>query len=175
MRRFFRRVVTQRTLTKDETMTFLKLGLSATLFFVLSTFSATAQSNSEVASDPIPCLLANHALDDLYRQSLQPQCLTLAGDYCAKSPDAGACLVELNTTLRTLYSDISSGLPATIDGDDSAVKRYNETVTRAATVFNQNPDCQRYEGISLEACAMKAFNEQIVILIEYAEQTASWP
>ena len=152
-------------------MTFLKFGLSAMLFFVLSTFSVSAQSSS----DPIPCLLANHGLEDLYRQALQPQCLTLAGDYCAKSPDAGACLTALNTTLSTLYSDISSRLPATIDGDEAAVKRYTEAKDRAALVFNQNPDCQRYQGISLEACALKAFNEQIIIMIEYAEQTASWP
>lgn len=162
-------------LTKDGTMTFIKLGMSALLIFVMSTLSATAQSNAEVTSDPIPCLLASHDLDDLYRQSLQPQCLALAGDYCAKSPDAGACLVELNTILRALYSDLSGGLPTTIDGDEAAVKRYNETVARAAVVFENNPDCQRYDGISLEACALKTFSEQITILIEYAEQTASWP
>ena len=156
-------------------MTFFKLGLSATLFFILSTISVFAQSEPQVASDPIPCLLANHELDDLYRQALQPQCLTLAGDYCAKSPDAGACLIELNTTLRTLYTDISSGLPATIDGDEATVKRYTDAVARAATVFDVNPDCQRYQGISLEACALKAFSEQLTTLIEYAEQAASWP
>ncbi len=152
-------------------MTNVKLFLIGVILMFVNTTPLAAQSDNAVFSDPVPCILATHALDEVYRGVLQSQCLALAGDYCAKSPDAGACLVALNTNIRTLYSEVSNSLPTAIDGTPA----FAQDIEKAAEVFNDNPECSGSQGIALEACSLKNYSTQIIVILGYAAQSRSWP
>ncbi len=125
--------------------------------------------------DPTACLIANSELDDIYSSAIQPQCLILAGDACAKNADAGACLAALNATIEGLYTQISSALPAQLGVDEAGENQYAEALKSAQKVFVQKTECADMVGISQAACTYKAYSQQILSLIQYADQTAVWP